>query len=920
MKNLLNLNDFKNRYKNLTPITESMDMSNNTGWSSCLVGRFVNKLFSSGTKKVYQLILNKLSKKLSDEYLKGILIALAESNIAATAISGKNSNIDFDVNLINKTDENDILTSDMMENEFHFKLPENKKREEYKLNIVIGETSTLEPKVDDNTVIEEKNTYNVTAENGDKKEYLVYVKLFDQKDNNVNIDLLLINKNKSDEVISYDIIGDKYFFNIQDAPITDYKIIATAEKDTSTIDPNNPDGIDAQAEMKFKVTAENGKFKEYVITIGQQSVATVPKGELATIQEPTSIEVYKVDDNKGIDENVQKQIDYIKTILKGLNSESLSAKDSGGLILVKNLLETEISKVTNEEKKKALSDLKEEINKKINWTDKEDITEEQLLNYKNELKEYSTLNSKLETIKGMFTDKESEKIISKLTRRAALIHPDSKHFGDNKEKMAAFYDKINKVLDNIITAKSMKDVKVDSIATYDSDNKKFITESYKYDLYFEELNNLFDEILNSENLNEAKISTILSNKKLSKNIKNIDNLYGEINLEQLDPKLILEEFKKNPKLKQLAIDRVNQEALKEIQLRAEWLYDSEKNKDTSSEVYTRVNFTVTKADTNKLLNVWLKKVANIKAVYTPFFANEQGFPQKLDPIALVRSDETFRKNYNQYTKENGPEQSQNLGNMSSVNNTSDPDILKRVGLVDLGADGLKDSQTGIFEIVTDQTNIRMGLVLSAIQKDGIMMFTFVGLVDYKKIYDEINANQKATDDEISKIIEKHNYISTRDKIRSILDVKVDDENLRKQIIEIYKAYSPKPDPKYKSSTNNFLTFFTQGKQNMIQGVKKMIQITIVTDASYNVIETSVSDTTNRAALKYEKIDTMSVLKDNSGIITKYIFTFNIKNVFRISKYNLWNINNDTLNVKISDKYIRNDNKIIDKIKSLLKIT
>ena len=64
----------------------------------------------------------------------------------------------------------------------------------------------------------------------------------------------------------------------------------------------------------------------------------------------------------------------------------------------------------------------------------------------------------------------------------------------------------------------------------------------------------------------------------------------------------MKRFIDDAELRKDAIELVNKEALKEIALRAQWMYDDEKYKDKRSDIYSRINFTTMGSDMSKLKN------------------------------------------------------------------------------------------------------------------------------------------------------------------------------------------------------------------------------------------------------------------------------------------------------------------------------
>lgn len=91
MNNILPYSKFKsyNALRITEAVTDTADFGNDTPFSQSLVGRFVNRIFSKARKKVAENRLISYKNQLQDEYLAGVLRALAESNVKPEQISNK---------------------------------------------------------------------------------------------------------------------------------------------------------------------------------------------------------------------------------------------------------------------------------------------------------------------------------------------------------------------------------------------------------------------------------------------------------------------------------------------------------------------------------------------------------------------------------------------------------------------------------------------------------------------------------------------------------------------------------------------------------------------------------------------------------------------------------------------------------------
>lgn len=252
----------------------------------------------------------------------------------------------------------------------------------------------------------------------------------------------------------------------------------------------------------------------------------------------------------------------------------------------------------------------------------------------------------------------------------------------------------------------------------------------------------------------GKLSNLLSSTKLSKENADLLKAYGPLDIDSLDQKGIAKKFIEDDNLRKIATESVNKEALKEIQLRAQWMYDPEKYKDKRTEHYSRLNFTTTGADSNKLENFWLKKLARVKADYTVFFQEGGNFPQSLDPPALVNSDAAFRKTWNQYDAKEANKNS----TQTSTDNVPpvDDKVLKFLHLI---KGSPKPGAEGLLKIYTTNKQT-VGILFKLIKGTGnFYCFKFLGLFDWGKYYKEwknLSENDQ-TEEKSNDLVEKYHY-------------------------------------------------------------------------------------------------------------------------------------------------------------------
>ncbi len=370
------------------------------------------------------------------------------------------------------------------------------------------------------------------------------------------------------------------------------------------------------------------------------------------------------------------------------------------------------------------------------------------------------------------------------------------------------------------------------------------------------------------------VGSIFNTGKLTDADKDLKKEYGSLKLGEINSESLLKNFQENPKLRKLAISLVNKEALKEIALRAAWLYDDEKYKDKRVDIYSRVNFATTGTDMNKLKNNWLKKVAATKAQYTPFFADESGnFPGELDPIALMNSDETFRTKFNQYD-ENELRQNGNVGPVVGTKDATPASALIKYGKLNPGA--ANTDNFGLFVLKTTAPNRRrVGMLYQNLGRKDEFIFKFVGLIDYDNLDKELKDNM--TEQQTKDLIKKYHYTET-DGVREFSSPFPDDDN---EIKLIYKAYRGQKDL-LKKATNSevkskdFTVGYFKTKNIITGGSQRPNQIILFTKDNWNTVETYISKIEKGDVVSYELLESL-----NNPTPDKYHFSFNVDKVYSI---------------------------------------
>ena len=788
MKYILNIKDFKNVPK----LNEAgnMDYSNRTHFSESLLGRGMNKFFSSAKKTyIQQVLFRQLAQKIENEYFKGILAAMAFEN-AEIKQKAKSSNTACNVEVISLANEAVTISADEDDGVFTYTLINNTKSNQYKAKITPEDDKATAEPAEINPLGDEKMKFIITAEDGTKKEYLLQSNL--AKSNDTDIELVSVNKADKNlykiedgftdndivkGIRTYDItsvkqdelIGSK----ITMKPVNEKaKIEPVGEQELSIVDGKT-------VALKYKVTAEDGTVKDWTINI--IAVANISKNELIKYVDKNvanvkanydtalaTIEKADLSSENSLAIALNIESENLSKLVAEIKKEECNDKDYGLIVQAVKHIDGIIKKVNEvypepgENLKNALikfekvkNDLDakkpesgteisdEDYKKKVSVKPEKPLSKEEIVKYLTELTQ--NVNSKIDKLKadGKYTD-EIDKMKNQLLQ---IAHPDKAETVDINQVKAA-YKKFEEVLANI---KEMNQYK-----SYNSSYYDFIYEKKSLDVknkINEFYNIINEELIDEEFLYEnVKIRDIMkgATKLKKKELKDAYAKYGKIDVSKLDAEDMANKFRTNPKLREEATMYVDKEALKGIQLGAEITYDTARYKDQRNDVYSRVNFTTTEPDMLKLKNVWMKKIAKAKSDFAPFFVDDAGnFPKILDPVALVNSDETFRKSFNQYDyKKNGvstppPKETQNALKFKGANITA--------------------SSTGIITISINRSLI--GLVVKKVEVDNVpisgknekkFVYRYLFVIDFDALNKE-NLQNKSSDD-IKTIINNHKFL------------------------------------------------------------------------------------------------------------------------------------------------------------------
>jgi len=365
-------------------------------------------------------------------------------------------------------------------------------------------------------------------------------------------------------------------------------------------------------------------------------------------------------------------------------------------------------------------------------------------------------------------------------------------------------------------------------------------------------------------------------------------------------------FKQNPNLRTVAISSINKEALKEIQLKAEWLYDTKKGNDERSGVYSRINWTTTQPDMKKLENTWKQYIANTKSMFNDLFKDESGnFPKDIDPIALANSDETFRKEFKQYAEE-GKTKTPIIGGSNSEMSSEE--------IVAFGfeSNDLNDGNYGIFKC-TSTLGEQFGMFVQKIEAgsstDKVIMYKFIGILDIKKMmldFNRMSPNDKKDTGKIHELLRKYTYLSTIESIGHEKD---------KEMLKIYNGYNH-TDNKFKGFNFNTIYCASQNIKTGSSYLKGFIQLSAISkdNNNFQYFISTVSEN-GKAILGAIPIDNIDLKK------MKIKFRFRVQEFYKIDEeFELYKdlfeiIKKKNINTKLREK-LKNNTNIIKKLSEI----
>lgn len=627
-----------------------------------------------------------------------------------------------------------------------------------------------------------------------------------------------------------------------------------------------PEDITANEEKKEEFNNESTKEINKLEKEG--NIVALPAHEEEEVKkEVKKISVVKFVEKDTSDETIKNQIAFINSYKDQISSEQLSDDSKKLLTGIKAQLEQEISILSgNTTALTVVGDMKKKVEEIINKTKTEKGGESEEELKKKYTKEF------LEEKNNYYLQKKNELI---------------KKFPKKIKKINLLFDSITKLhypIDGKWPEGFVFEIRN---AMYKMDNFINQLEGIKennYVIFNKYYNEFLNETKSYERINESKVGKI-ELKKLFGHKRETDQeflkVFGKQKLEELDFDKLVEIFSV-PENNTVLRNSVNKEALKEIQIKAEWLYDTEKWKDARDDVYSRVNWTTTHPDMKKLESSWKKMVANVKAAYNPIFSagtttkSEGGtvvktgnFPQELDPIALVNSDKNFRQNFRQYG-ENG-DYTRGLKYTSETSKKTPSDITTGLKLTEV-KNGLPDNNLGILVIKTT-TKKTAGILVYKFKIDNAHCWVFCGLIDYENLAKESNGKNY---DDVKNLIKQYTYSEagqiTDDELKKLFlvlrplnkdyGITIDSGKLFEILVASKNAYSP--------ADNN-------------PNSKNFIQCSIYNNSNAWISETNSQESTTK--LNIEKVIDINKIDQSKKDI--YKIYFKICEVFSIRTKEDW---------------------------------
>lgn len=682
--------------------------------------------------------------------------------------------------------------------------------------------------------------------------------------NSLSVDVYIINKISNEKTNIQINKENKYIAKIKDSDFKNYKIVIEKRHDYQVISPEvieNPVDVN-----KFTVIAGDKKISFDVLLesdVSEKPVQEQPVNKKSDIFD----EILPI---------VDKQIELIKKEPKQLSMDTTSTGVSNTN-----------TNINNEIQLKQLEYIKSELekmNKAIPTSDDKIIPD----------KEYYTKKS--QEINEIYNDTKNTKHTEALNRLYKFIinriHPDKY---DTSEKLN------KKTIDDMV--RLFKGVAEMSGVT---------TESFLITSIFESFTTIVEDKYSSDNIVNEKYNfndIINSGAKISPDAKKALDKFGKVKYDEFNIDYVIDSFNKNKKLKNIAVDSVNKEALKEIQLQAEWMYDTNKYGDKRSGIYTRVNWTLTEPDAMQLENIWKVKVAEAKKTFSPLFSDSNGnFPTSLDPLTLLKSDQAYITNMTKLTKSEYNKHSIIGGTPDrmmplSVDESNGLDILTIVK-----NKGINNGEFGMFKITESVSSKHYYLIILKLKNDiqNVHCYKILGIVDNESLlrdYNQLSPDAKKKEESISELIKKYTFINSTTSVGGFTDTNVQSLN---------DMFFPEIDGVDGKSKNLSSVLYSQNdvisSSNMF---RTFLKSSVLVNKNDNILYVS---TLNEMKAINKTIEYSQI---NKTMNTR--FQLRIEDVVKLKQFsNKWKFVTQTSLKNIET--VINNNEIITKVKTLLQTT
>jgi len=851
LKNIVSQTEFKKLFENQKiretvlfdgfPINESLDFSNNTGFSTSLVGRIINKTFSFAAKYVEYAKLSKYGDEFKSELEKALQYASSLISVSNKSKTTTSTTTTTTVQEEEKTTISNIVSSVIsiivsMSISHGRYLPgiaiktlnlNNQQQDDLKeiYDLVrVNELKKLE-KINKNEPIEQKNT---TKE--PKTEIIMF-----KKSNNID-------DNIKNQIMSIKTIVDK--INPSELSETDINAIPTIIKNLEN-------------EKNILNSDENKKTVDGLLNKLKAIIKDKATNNLSDEEFKTKIKEYEDFSNKYntslikiLQDEFSKVSNWYKEVTTDKDGNELQDMKNKYKKLYHNIsIKLHPDKVQHNSVIENLLNL-QEVRELLN---SQNIVLEMRNIIENYMKVFEKYNMVFEETALATTNNTNTALATTNNTNTALATTNNKS-DDNTELITT---KTNELI------KSFSKEQEDEIILYFNNRSK--DESLNINIKI----NISDKPEIKEFFKKKKTTTTTTKTTTTQgdgSSSDKDNYICENKGRDALNGLNDEE---KTKFIKLAIDSVNNERLKVFALKAEMLYNKENYKSAKHEIYSRVNFSTTHPDQDKIKSKWLKILSTVKAEYMWCFSTNGTWPKTLDPIGLINSDVAMRENFSEY----GANAKTILHNNGGIieDSESDDKTLKNLRLSD-GID-INDNDK-LMLLLFDNDNSKLGLVVKSHSISNFITYSIYGYI----IYDELLTalNKKFPDSNSKKELEDINEIkslisSVHIKQYSDIDnIKTGDKEVfKKQFTTLANNQSVKNNILIRNNENTF----DANKFTVTYDNKKLNIVKILKDKSNNYQFESLSDnfdtvTDYKNHLKISKVYGISDIKAWNNIIVK----------------------------------------------------